>query len=274
MTLNCNGKIINFDQAKIIGILNVSDDSFYDGGKFNSIEKALSHVDKMINDGADIIDLGGVSSKPGSKIINGDVELKIVSKYIDELSVQFNKITFSIDTYNSNVAEYALNKGFSIINDISAGRYDNKLLDIVKDYSAGYVLMHMKGDPQNMQNNIKYDNTIPEIFSFFKERLIDLEKININNIIIDPGFGFGKNINHNYELLKEIKEFKKFNKPILVGVSRKSMIYNIIKSSPSKSLNGTSILNTFSIINGANMLRVHDAKEAKECVELLNELIW
>ena len=136
MTLNCNGKIINFDHAKIIGILNVSDDSFYDGGKFNSIEKALSHVDKMINDGADIIDLGGVSSKPGSKIINGNVELKIVSKYIDELSVQFNKITFSIDTYNSNVAEYALNKGFSIINDISAGRYDNKLLDIVKDYSS------------------------------------------------------------------------------------------------------------------------------------------
>ncbi len=273
MTLNCNGKIINFDQAKIIGILNVSDDSFYDGGKFNSIEKALSHVDKMINDGADIIDLGGVSSKPGSKIINGNTELKIVSKYIDELSAQFNKIVFSIDTYNSNVAEYALNKGFSIINDISAGRYDNKLLDVVKDYSAGYVLMHMKGDPQNMQNNIKYDNTIPEIFSFFKERLMDLEKININNIIIDPGFGFGKNINHNYELLKELKEFKKFNKPILVGVSRKSMIYNIIKSSPSKSLNGTSILNTFSIINGANMLRVHDVKEAKECVELLNELI-
>ena len=273
MTLNCNGKIINFDDPQIMGILNVSDDSFYDGGKFNSIEKALSHVNNMINDGADIIDLGGISSKPGSKIIDGKTELNIVSKYIDELSRQFNKITFSIDTYNSNVAEYALNKGFSIINDISAGRYDNKLLHVVKDYSAGYVLMHMKGDPQNMQNNIKYDNTIPEIFSFFKERLIDLEKININNIIIDPGFGFGKNINHNYELLKEIKEFKKFNKPILVGVSRKSMIYNIIKSSPSKSLNGTSILNTFSIINGANMLRVHDVKEAKECVELLNELI-
>ena len=133
--------------------------------------------------------------------------------------------------------------------------------------------MHMKGDPQNMQNNIKYNNTVTEIFSFFKERLIDLEKINVNNIIIDPGFGFGKNINHNYELLKELKEFKKFNKPILVGVSRKSMIYSIIKSSPSKSLNGTSILNTFSIINGANMLRVHDVKEAKECVELLNQLI-
>ena len=273
MTLNCNGKIINFDDPQIMGILNVSDDSFYDGGKFNSIEKALSHVNNMINDGADIIDLGGISSKPGSKIIDGKTELNIVSKYIDELSRQFNKITFSIDTYNSNVAGYALNKGFSIINDISAGKYDNKLLDVVKDYSAGYVLMHMKGDPENMQQNIKYNDPIPEVFSFFKEKLVDLEKININNIIIDPGFGFGKNINHNYQILKELKEFKKFNKPILVGISRKSMIYNKIKSSSSNSLNGTTVLNTFSIINGASILRVHDVKEAVESINLLNDLI-
>lgn len=273
MTLNCNGKIINFDDPQIMGILNVSDDSFYDGGKFNSIEKALSHVNNMINDGADIIDLGGISSKPGSKIIDGETELNIVSKYIDELSRQFNKITFSIDTYNSNVAGYALNKGFSIINDISAGKYDNKLLDVVRDYSAGYVLMHMKGDPENMQENIKYNNPIPEVFSFFKEKLVDLEKININNIMIDPGFGFGKNVNHNYQILKELKEFKKFNKPILVGISRKSMIYNKIKSSFSNSLNGTTVLNTFSIINGASILRVHDVKEAVESINLLNDLI-
>ena len=273
MTLNCNGKIINFDDQKIMGILNVSDNSFYDGGNFNSIDKALSHVDKMINDGVDIIDLGGISSKPGSKIIDSNTELKYISKYVEELSRQFNNITFSIDTYNSKVAEYALNKGFSIINDISAGKYDKRLLSVVRDYSAGYVLMHMKGDPENMQDNPLYTDIISEVFDFFKEQLFNLEQKNIKNIIIDPGFGFGKDINHNYKLLKEIKKIKKFNKPILVGISRKSMIYKKIKSTPSNSLNGTTVLNTFSIINGANVLRVHDVKEARECIDLVKYLI-
>ena len=174
MTLNCNGKIINFDDQKIMGILNVSDDSFYDGGNFNSIDKALSHVDKMINDWVDIIDLGGISSKPGSKIIDSNTELKYVSKYVDELSRQFNNIPFSIDTYNSKVAEYALNKGFSIINDISSGKYDKRLLSVVKDYSAGYVLMHMERDPENMQDNPLYTNIISEVFDFFIYYLFNL----------------------------------------------------------------------------------------------------
>jgi len=272
MTLNCNGKIINFNTQKIMGILNISDDSFYDGGKYNSIDKAVSRVSQMINQGADIIDLGAVSSKPGSKIIKGVDELKMTSKYITELSKNFNNVLFSIDTYNSEVAEFALNNGFVIINDISSGKYDSRLIDVVRDYDAGYVIMHMKGDPDNMQKKPTYNNVVDSIYTFFNTKINELESINIKNIIIDPGFGFGKTIDHNFKILSNLEKFKKFDKPLLAGISRKSMIYKFLNTSPGKALNGTSILNTIALNKGANILRVHDVIEAKECKDLFNKL--
>ena len=272
MTLNCNSKIIEFNNKKIIGILNVSNDSFYDGGNYNNIESAINRVSEMINEGADIIDLGAVSSKPGSEIINGLEELKIVSKYIDEISLNYKKTLFSIDTYNSEVAEYALKKGFAIINDISAGKYDKRLFEVVKDYNAGYVLMHMKGDPNNMQVSPEYSNIYNNVYDFFKKKIEILNENGINNIIIDPGFGFGKTIDHNFVLLKRLNDFKVFNRPILVGLSRKSMIYNFLNLTPNEALNGTTSLNTIALEKGANILRVHDVKEANECIKLYNKL--
>jgi dihydropteroate synthase len=272
MTLNCNGKIINFNTQKIMGILNISDDSFYDGGKYNSLDKAVSRVSEMINQGVDIIDVGAVSSKPGSKIIKGEDELKLTSEYIIEFSKSFNDVLFSIDTYNSKVAEFALNYGFAIINDISSGKYDSRIIDVVKEYNAGYVIMHMKGDPDNMQKKPTYTNVVDSIYNYLDSKIEELESINIKNIIIDPGFGFGKTIDHNFEILSNLEKFKEFKKPLLAGISRKSMIYKFLNIRPDRALNGTSILNTIALNKGADVLRVHDIIEAKECLALFNKL--
>ena len=272
MTLNCNGKIIDFSTKKIMGIVNISRDSFYDGGKFNTIEKVNSHVSNLISNGADIIDLGAASSKPGSNLIKPDDEHNLVDDYINELTSNFKNVLFSIDTYNSSVADFALSKGFSFVNDISSGRYDQKMFEIVKKYNAGYIMMHMQGDPINMQENPNYQNVIKSIISFFKLKIKDLESLGFTNIIIDPGFGFGKNIEDNYKVLKELNLFQSLEKPIMVGLSRKSMIYKVLNISPQEALNGTTVLNTIALEKGANILRVHDVKEAMECKKLLANL--
>jgi len=272
MTLNCNGKIIDFSTKKIMGIVNISRDSFYDGGKFNTIEKVNSHVSNLISNGADIIDLGAASSKPGSNLIKPDDEHNLVDDYINELTSNFKNVLFSIDTYNSSVADFALSKGFSFVNDISSGRYDQKMFEIVKKYNAGYIMMHMQGDPINMQENPNYKNVIKSIISFFKLKIKDLESLGFTNIIIDPGFGFGKNIEDNYKVLKELNLFQSLEKPIMVGLSRKSMIYKVLNISPQEALNGTTVLNTIALEKGANILRVHDVKEAMECKKLLAKL--
>ena len=272
MTLNCNGKILDFSSKKIMGIVNISDNSFYDGGRYNTIDRVNSHVDNLISSGADIIDIGAFSSKPGSKLIPGDEEINLISKFIIELSSNFKNTLFSIDTYNSNVAEFALSKGFSIINDISSGKYDSNMFNVIKDYNSGYIMMHMQGDPQNMQKNPKYKNVVESIKSFFKVKIKELENYNFSNVIIDPGFGFGKTIEHNYEILKELRSFNTLNKPILVGLSRKSMIFKVLETDPSKALNGTTVLNTIAFERGANIIRVHDVAEAYECKKLLEKL--
>lgn len=272
MTLNCNGKIIDFSTKKIMGIVNISRDSFYDGGKFNTIEKVNSHVSNLISNGADIIDLGAASSKPGSNLIKPDDEHNLVDDYINELTSNFKNVLFSIDTYNSSVADFALSKGFSFVNDISSGRYDQKMFEIVKKYNAGYIMMHMQGDPINMQENPNYQNVIKSIISFFKLKIKELESLGFTNIIIDPGFGFGKNIEDNYKILKELNLFQSLEKPIMVGLSRKSMIYKVLNISPQEALNGTTVLNTIALEKGANILRVHDVKEAMECKKLLAKL--
>jgi len=272
MTLNCNGKIIDFSTKKIMGIVNISRDSFYDGGKFNTIEKVNSHVSNLISNGADIIDLGAASSKPGSNLIKPDDEHNLVDDYINELTSNFKNVLFSIDTYNSSVADFALSKGFSFVNDISSGRYDQKMFEIVKKYNAGYIMMHMQGDPINMQENPNYQNVIKSLISFFKLKIKELESLGFTNIIIDPGFGFGKNIEDNYKILKELNLFQSLEKPIMVGLSRKSMIYKVLNISPQEALNGTTVLNTIALEKGANILRVHDVKEAMECKKLLAKL--
>ena len=267
MTLNCNGKILDLHTKKIMGIINLSQDSFYDGGKYDSIDKVNAQISSLVSNGAEIIDIGGVSSKPGSK-----KELDIVSDYIIELSNNFRNIHLSIDTYNSDVAEFALSKGFSIINDISAGRYDSNIFNVVKDYNAGYILMHMLGDPENMQENPEYDNVVKSIQIFLKTKILKLEELGFNNIIIDPGFGFGKSIDDNFKILKELESFQTLNRPIIVGLSRKSMIYKTLNITPEESLNGTTALNILALERGANILRVHDAKEALQCISLLKKL--
>ena len=272
MTLNCNGKILDLHSKKIMGIINISHDSFYDGGKYNSIDKVNTQISNLISNGADIIDIGAASSKPGSKLIDPRKELDIISDYIIELSNNFKNIHLSIDTYNSNVAEFALSKGFSIINDISAGRYDSNIFNIVKDYNAGYVLMHMLGDPENMQENPKYDNVVQSIQLFLKTKIQELQDSGFDNTIIDPGFGFGKSIDDNFKILKDLESFQSLKRPIIVGLSRKSMIHKTLNITPEESLNGTSALNILALERGANILRVHDAKEAFECINLLKKL--
>ena len=272
MTLNCNGKILDLSTKKIMGIVNVSNDSFYDGGQYNSIDKVNSRINDLVSDGAEIIDIGAASSKPGSKLINAEEELKIISDYIIEISNNFRNIHLSIDTYNSDVAEFALKKGFSIINDISSGKYDPNMYEVLKEYNSGYVMMHMQGDPDNMQDNPEYDNVVESIISFFEGKMNELESSGIQNIILDPGFGFGKTIEDNFKILKDLNLFKSFKKPLLVGLSRKSMIYRPLNITAAEALNGTTALNTLAIEKGANILRVHDAKEASECIKLMENL--
>ena len=272
MTLNCNGKILDFSTKKIMGIVNISKDSFFDGGQYDTIDKVNNQVSKLISNGADIIDLGAASSKPGSKLIKPEEEYDLIHNYINELTSNFSEVLFSIDTYNSSIADFALSKGFSLVNDISSGKYDKNIFQVIKKYNAGYIMMHMKGDPINMQENTNYDNVVDSIVSFFKLKINELEKLDFSNIIIDPGFGFGKSIDDNYEILKNLKVLKSLERPIMAGLSRKSMIYKVLNNSPKEALNGTTVLNTLALDKGASIIRVHDVKEAMECKKILEKL--
>lgn len=272
MILNIKGNILDLSSPKIMGVLNVTPDSFYDGGVYSNEKKILLQVEKMISDGADIIDIGGFSSKPGSKTISVKEEEKRVIPIIKLINNTFNKIIISVDTFRSEIAEKSLNEGASIINDISGGNLDKNIYQIANKYRVPYIMMHMKGVPANMQANPKYENINYEIIKDFSYKIDLAEKKGVCDIIIDPGFGFGKSIEHNYQILNNIKLYTVLKKPILVGISRKSMIYKLLKTDPSKALNGTTSLNTIALINGANILRVHDVKEAKEVIKLYSFL--
>lgn len=272
MILNINGGVFDLSSPKIMGVLNVTPDSFYDGGVFSNEKKILAQVEKMILDGADIIDIGGFSSKPGAKTISLKEEEKRVIPIIKLINKTFNKIIISVDTFRSEIAEKSLNEGASIINDISGGDLDKNIYQISYKYKAPYIMMHMNGVPSNMQNNPKYENINHDIIKDFTSKIDSAEKKGVCDIIIDPGFGFGKTIQHNYQILNNLKLYTVLKKPILVGISRKSMIYKLIKTDPSKALNGTTSLNTIALINGANILRVHDVKEAKEVIKLYSFL--
>ncbi len=272
LSLNIKGKLIDLKKPKIMGILNLSKDSFYDGGKYSSKDKALKQTEKMLNEGADIIDIGAFTSKPGSKLFSAEKEKQILFPILEVLINNFPEKLFSIDTFRSEIAKNSIEIGASIINDISGGKFDKNMFEIIAKHKVPYVMMHMKGTPKTMQLNPKYKNVVIDVLNFFVKQIKIAQNIGVTDIIIDPGFGFGKSLNHNFDLLKGLNLFKKINYPILIGLSRKSMIYNILNGNPNQSLNGTTILNTFALINGANIIRVHDVKEAKECITLCEYL--
>ena len=272
MTLNIRGELIDLSTQKVMGILNVTPDSFYDGGYYNSNAKILKQVEKMIKDGATIIDVGGYSSRPGADNIAEKIELDRVIPTLKDCKKYFPETFFSIDTFRSKVAEECIYNGADIINDISGGNLDSNMMKIVGKYQIPYIIMHMKGNPSNMVKKAKYDDMVAELISYFSKKIDEAASLNIKDIVVDPGFGFAKNISQNFELLNNLDFFKNLEKPILVGLSRKSMIYKTLKIKAEKALNGSTVLHTISLIKGANILRVHDVKEAVECIKLVGEL--
>jgi dihydropteroate synthase len=272
MTVNIKGELIDLRQPKIMGILNLTPDSFYDGGKFNAVDRALAQTEKMIREGAFFVDLGACSTKPGAEEISEQEEKNRLYPILEKLIETFPKQYFSIDTFRSNVAEGCLNRGAVMINDISGGQFDPKMMETVGRHHVPYVLMHILGTPKNMQKNPQYKNIVQEILYYFSEKIEQAYNNGINDVIIDPGFGFGKTLEHNYTLLDHLDLFQSLELPILVGISRKSMICKKLAITSDDALNGTTVLNTFALCKGANILRVHDVKQAKECVDLLQAL--
>jgi len=269
-TLNCKGRLLIIDNPIVMGIINATPDSFYGGSRFNGVNEIAAKAEKMLNDGADIIDIGGQSTRPGSELISAKDEIDRVVPAIKTIANKFPKAFISIDTFYSKVARAAVEAGATIVNDISAGGMDNKMIETVAELKVPYVLMHMKGTPQTMQQNTAYENVTRDVLDFFIAKAHELKNAGIIDIIIDPGFGFGKTIDQNFELLKNISVFKMLDKAIMLGISRKSTIYKTLGVSADNALNGTSVLNTIGLMNGASILRVHDVKEAKEAVKLFS----
>jgi len=261
---------IDLSTGIVMGILNLTENSFYDGGNYINKEKALTQVKKMVKEGASIIDIGAQSSKPGSNEIDESEEIKKILPILKLVKKEFPDTLISIDTYRSKVAEESINNGADIINDISAGDLDQNMYSVIAKYKVPYIIMHMKGTPKIMQEKPKYKNVVTEITEYFKHKIETLQKLGIDNIIIDPGFGFGKTLEHNYQILRNLDNFEKLKTPILIGVSRKSMIYNLLESNANESLNGTTVINTLALSKGANIIRVHDVKEAAECIKIVN----
>ncbi len=272
MTINCKGNLIDLSVPKVMGILNCTPDSFFDGGKYKSESDILQQVEKMLEEGATFIDIGAYSSKPGADFVSEDEELQRLLPIIDLVLKHFPETLLSIDTFRSNVAQNAIENGAAIVNDISAGMLDENMLETVSKLQVPYVMMHMKGNPQTMQSLANYEDVVKEIMFYFSERITKARSFGLNDIIIDPGFGFAKTVEQNYEILQKLDYFNILELPLLVGVSRKSMIYKTLENSPKEALNGTTVLNTIALQKGANILRVHDVKEAIECVALVEKL--
>ena len=271
-TLNCNGKLLVIDKPLVMGIINATPDSFYEGSRFSGVDNILVQAEKMITDGADIIDIGGQSTRPGSKQISEEEELKRMIEPIEAIHKKFPDAIISIDTFYSTVAKQSVQAGASIINDISSGSIDKEMIPTVATLKVPYIIMHMKGTPQTMQQHATYNNVTREVIDFFIQKKEECKKAGIHDLIIDPGFGFAKTIKHNFELLKDLSLFKIFDAPLLAGLSRKSSVYKTLGIPAEEALNGTTVLNTIAIMKGANILRVHDVKEAKEIVKLYGML--
>lgn len=272
MTINCKGQLIDLSRPRVMGILNLTPDSFYDGGKYKNEVDILNQVEKMLDEGATFIDLGGYSSKPGAAFVEEDEELKRVIPVIELLIKNFPDIILSVDTFRSKVAKVSVTAGAAMINDISGAILDPEMIKIVAKLQVPYIMMHMRGTPQTMQQQTQYNDLLKEIISYFAERLRLAKTEQLIDIIIDPGFGFAKTRKQNFELLRKLELLSIIGKPILAGVSRKSMIYKTLNTTPQLALNGTTALNMIALTKGANILRVHDVKEAAECITLFKQL--
>ncbi len=255
-----------------MGILNITSNSFFDGGKYKTQKDILIQCEKMLSEGAAIIDIGAVSTRPGADKVSEENEiarllpvLKIIRKYLSDTII-------SIDTYRSSIAEIVIDNGADIINDISGGNFDDRMFETIAKLKVPYIIMHIKGTPQNMQLNPTYKNVVKEIKDFFFKKIEELKTIGVNNIIIDPGFGFGKTVEHNYQILNHLDTFKSLGVPVLAGLSRKSMINKVLNTKPKDALNGTTVLNTIALLKGTDILRVHDVKEAIEVIKIVSEL--
>ena len=271
-SINCNGKLIDLSSPKIMGILNVTPDSFFDGGKYTSEKNIITQVEKMLLEGATFIDIGAYSSRPGAKSISEEEELNRVLPVITYLIKSFPKIIISIDTFRSNVAKQCVLNGAAIINDISAGSLDKAMFKTVAELQIPYIIMHMQGTPENMQFKPTYQNIVQELLFYFSDKIAQLRKLGVNDIITDVGFGFGKTLEHNYQLLHNLQMFQNLDIPNLAGISRKSMLYKPLLIEPQSALNATTSANTIALMNGANILRVHDVKEAMECIKIVDLL--
>jgi dihydropteroate synthase len=272
MTINCKGKLISLETPKVMGILNCTPDSFFDGGKYNNESELLSQVEKMLVDGATFVDIGAYSSKPNASFVSEEEEISRILPVIELILKNFPETLISIDTFRSKVAEKSIEIGAAIINDISAGNLDDKMMETVAKLQVPYIMMHMKGTPQTMQSLANYDSIIKEMLFYFSEKIALARNLGINDLIVDPGFGFAKTTEQNFEVMKQLELFQILDLPILVGISRKSMIYKTLETTAQNSLNGTTFLNTISLQKGAKILRVHDVKEAVECVKLFEAL--
>jgi len=272
MTINCKGQIIDLSTPKIMGILNITPNSFYDGGKYSLEKNAIAQVEKMLNEGATFIDIGAYSSKPNAEFVSQEEELIRIIPVVKAILKEFPNALLSIDTFRSSVAQECLNNGAAMINDISAGSMDEKMMEVISKYNVPYIMMHLRGTPQTMQNQTNYEHLIKEMITYFSDKVNKARSLGINDLIIDPGFGFAKTTDQNYEILSNLELFKILGLPILAGVSRKSMIYKPLGVTSNDALNGTTVLNTIAISKGATIIRVHDVKEALECVKLCEKL--
>lgn len=273
MYINCKGKLIDLSSPKVMGIVNLTPDSFYDGGKYKNIEAVLIQVGQMLKEGATFIDMGAYSSRPDATDISIEEEEKRLLPIIKEVLEHYPEVLISVDTFRSSVAKKAIHAGACMVNDISAGMLDKNMMNVVGELRVPYVLMHMRGTPQTMKTLTVYKDIIKELSLYFSERLVYARHCKIHDLIIDPGFGFAKTTEQNFKLLKEMDFFKELGVPLLAGLSRKSMIYKTLDGNPSTSLNGTTALHMIALQNGASILRVHDVKEAMECVKLHKSLL-
>jgi dihydropteroate synthase len=270
-TLNCKGRLLVVDKPLVMGIINTTPDSFYEGSRFMDMQEILRQVEKMLRDGADILDIGGQSTRPGSSQVGKEEELERVIPAIEAISLHFPEAIISIDTYHALVAQKAIESGASIVNDISGGDFDGAMLESVGRSGVPYVCMHTKGKPDEMQQHAVYEDVAREVLDHFINKLALCRKAGIKDVIIDPGFGFAKTIRHNFELLRNLNVLHMLDCPIMVGLSRKSTVYKTLGTDAAGALNGTTVMNTIAVLNGAHILRVHDVKEAVECRALIME---
>lgn len=273
MTINIKGKLIDLSQPLVMGILNVTPDSFYESSRKQSEIHIIERVQEIISQGGDIIDVGAQSTNPSSEFLTEETERQRLDFALKIINREFPEAIISVDTFYGNIARLCVEEyGAAIINDVSGGQIDNSMFDTIAQLNVPYILMHMRGLPQTMQNYTNYKSLIPDIFYYFSEKIAKLHQMGVNDIIIDPGFGFSKDIEQNYELMAHLSDFNIFELPLLVGISRKSMIYKLLNKVPQDSINGTTVLNTCALLNGANILRVHDVNEAVEVVKIIRQL--